>query len=35
MKTIIRDVITDKPVRKVKYLNTFKKEYWSTSDVKK
>ena len=26
MKTIIREVITDKPVLKVKYLNTFKKE---------
>jgi hypothetical protein len=27
IKTIIRDVITDKPVLNVKYLNTFKKEY--------
>ena len=27
MKTTIRDVITDKPVRNVKYLKTFKNEY--------
>ena len=35
MKTITREVITDNPVLKVKYLNTFRKEYWSTKDVKK
>ena len=35
MKTTIKDVITDKPVLKVKYLNTLKKEYWSIRDVKK
>ena len=34
-KTITKDVIKDKPVLNVKYLNTFKKEYWSTSEVKK
>tara|TARA_B110000444_G_C18283276_1_gene341739 strand:+ start:262 stop:498 length:237 start_codon:yes stop_codon:yes gene_type:complete len=27
INTITRDVITDKPVRNVKYLKTFKKEY--------
>ena len=35
MKTTIREVITDNPVLKVKYLKTFKKEYWSINDVKK
>ena len=35
INTIIKEVITDKPVLKVKYLNTFKKEYWSINDVKK
>ena len=27
IKTIIKEVITDKPVLKVRYLKTFKKEY--------
>ena len=27
INTIIREVMTDKPVRNVKYLKTFKKEY--------
>ena len=35
IKTTTSDVITDNPVLKVKYLKTLKKEYWSTSDVKK
>ena len=35
MKTIVKEVITDKPVLKVKYLNTLKNEYWSIKDVKK
>ena len=29
-KTITNDVINERPVLKVKYLNTFKKENWST-----
>ena len=33
--TIIRDVINDNPVLNVKYLNTFKKENWSTKDINK
>tara|TARA_Y100001935_G_C17165384_1_gene437425 strand:- start:387 stop:668 length:282 start_codon:yes stop_codon:yes gene_type:complete len=35
INTIIREVITDSPVLKVKYLNTLKKEYWSINDVNK
>ena len=35
IKTIIKDVITDRPVLKVKYLKTLKKEYCSIKDVKK
>ena len=34
MKTITKEVITDKPVLKVKYLKTLKKEYCSIKDVK-
>ena len=35
INTIIKDVTTDKPVLKVRYLNTFKNEYWSTKEVNK
>ena len=35
MNTTTKEVITDRPVRKVKYLKTFKKEYWSINEVKK
>ena len=35
MNTTTKEVITAKPVLKVKYLNTFKKEYCSTRDVSK
>ena len=35
INTTIRDVTTDNPVRNVKYLKTFKKEYWSMSEVNK
>jgi len=34
-KTITREVTTDKPVLKVRYLNTLRKEYWSIRDVSK
>ena len=33
--TTVSDVITESPVLKVKYLNTFKNEYCSTNEVKK
>ena len=33
IKTMIRDVTKESPVLKVKYLNTFKNEYWSIKDV--
>ena len=35
MNTTIKDVTTDKPVLKVRYLNTFKNEYWSIKEVNK
>ena len=35
MKTTTNDVTTDKPVLKVKYLNTFRKEYCSIKDTNK
>jgi len=35
IKTTIKEVTTDKPVLNVKYLNTFKNEYWSISEVNK
>ena len=35
INTIISDVITDNPVRNVKYLKTFKKEYGSIREVNK
>ena len=35
INTTTSEVITDKPVLNVKYLNTFKNEYCSTNDVKK
>jgi hypothetical protein len=35
INTTIREVITDKPVRNVKYLKTFKKEYCSIREVNK
>jgi len=35
MNTITRDVTTDRPVLKVRYLNTFKNEYCSINEVKK
>ena len=35
IKTKTSEVITDNPVLNVKYLKTFKKEYWSTKEVKK
>ena len=34
-KIIIKDVTTDKPILKVMYLNTFKKEKVSIREVKK
>ena len=34
-KIIVRDVITDKPILKVIYLNTFKKEKVSIKEVKR
>ena len=34
-KMIIKDVMTDSPILKVIYLNTFKKEKVSTNEVKK
>ena len=34
-KIIVRDVITESPILKVMYLNTFKKVKVSTNDVKK
>ena len=33
--TTINEVTTDKPVLKVRYLNTFKNEYWSINEVNK
>ena len=35
IKTTIKEVTTDKPVLNVKYLNTFKNEYWSINEVNK
>jgi len=35
INTIIKEVTTDKPVLKVRYLNTFKNEYWSIKEVNK
>ena len=35
IKTITSDVMTDNPVLKVKYLNTFKNENWSMKEVNK
>ena len=35
IKTTTMLVTTDKPVRKVRYLNTFKNEYCSINDVNK
>ena len=35
IKTTIKEVITESPVLKVKYLKTLKKEYCSINDVKK
>ena len=35
IKTTTKEVMTERPVLKVRYLNTFKKEYWSISDVNK
>jgi len=35
INTTINEVTTDNPVLKVKYLNTFKNEYWSISEVNK
>ena len=34
MKTTTKEVITERPVRKVKYLKTLKKENCSTREVK-
>ena len=34
-KIIVKDVITDKPILKVIYLNTFKNEKVSTNEVSK
>jgi len=33
INTTIKEVTTDRPVLNVKYLNTFKNEYWSISEV--
>tara|TARA_B100000963_G_C22632523_1_gene675737 strand:+ start:1144 stop:1392 length:249 start_codon:yes stop_codon:yes gene_type:complete len=35
IKTTIRDVTTESPVLNVRYLNTFRNEYWSIKDVSK
>ena len=35
IKTTTKDVTTDNPVLNVRYLKTFKNEYWSTKDVKR
>jgi hypothetical protein len=35
IKTTIKDVTTDRPVLKVRYLNTLRKEYCSIKDVSK
>ena len=35
IKTTVNDVTTDNPVLNVKYLNTFKNEYWSIKETNK
>ena len=35
MKTTIKEVTTDKPVLKVRYLKTLRNEYWSIKEVNK
>ncbi len=35
INTTINDVTTDNPVLKVRYLKTFKNEYWSINEVSK